>query len=98
MLVVLAVPAAVQAQRVGGNVCPTNSGTINGQYLAIAHGDTKVYPDWFTRPTPATPSNAVTVTVQSLSMDQVNSEYLKEDGSFITDLGTATSSLLKKSC
>ncbi len=82
--------APAQAQRVGLTACPPNTGIINDRYLTITPGDPKVYPDWFTRSTPATSSNAVTVTVQTLGLDQVNSGYFK-DGEAILQLGTATS-------
>ncbi len=86
--------APAQAQTVGREVCPANSGgTINPRHLTITPGDTKTYPSWFTRATPATSSNAVTVTVGTLGLDQVNTPYLT-DGNIISQLGTATSARL----
>ncbi len=86
--------APAQAQSFGFSVCPRGgSPTLNPQKMTIMHGDSKVYPDWFTRAIPATPSNAVTVTVESLGLDQVNSPYQK-DGSPLTETGTATSARL----
>ena len=92
MVVALTLTATVaQAQMVGREVCPAGaSPTINPNRLTIAHGDPKTYPDWFSRATPATASNAVTVTIASFGLDQVNSGYPK-DGTHIQDFGTATS-------
>ncbi len=87
----LALPMTTQAQTVGFGVCPAGaSPTINPQNLTITHGDPKTYPDWFSRATPATESNAVTVKVASFGLGQVNGPYSK-DGTQIQEPGTATS-------
>ena len=91
MALSLALPMTTQAQTVGFAACPTDiGGTINPRYITITPGDTKTYPDWFSRATPATASNAVTVTIASFGLDQVNSAYDK-DGATIFEIGTATS-------
>ena len=83
---------AAQAQDSGTQVC--NRAGITGtyaQHLTIEHGDPKTYPSWFTRATPATASNSVTVTANGLNLGLVNGGYVKRDGTLINTSGTATS-------
>ncbi len=83
---------AAQAQDQGLHVC-NRAGTIASysHHLTIAYGDTKTYPSWFTRATPATASNSVTVTVSGLNLARVNGRYIKRDGALVETTGTATS-------
>ncbi len=88
----LTLPMAAQAQEQGLHVC--NGADITASYsnhLTIAHGDTKTYPSWFTRATPATASNSVTVTVSGLNLARVNGQYVERDGTSVNTRGTATS-------
>ncbi len=88
----LTLPMAAQAQDQGLHVC--NRAGITAFFidrLTITYGDTKTYPSWFTRETPATTSNAVTVTVSELNLNLVNSSYIKRDGILVNTTGTATS-------
>ncbi len=88
----LTLPMAAQAQEQGLHVC--SRAGITASYsgrLTIVYGDTKTYPSWFTRETPATTSNAVTVTVSGLDLTLVNGNYIKRNGTFINTTGAATS-------
>ncbi len=82
---------AAQAQEKGLHVCNRINITASfSNHLSIAYGDTKTYPSWFTRTTPATASNAVTVTVSGLNLARVNGPYIDRDGTLIETTGTAT--------
>ncbi len=88
----LTLPMAAQAQDKGLHLCNNNDITATyGSRLTIAYGDTKTYPSWFTRETPATTSNAVTVTVSGLNLGLVNDSYIKRDGTPVETTGTTTS-------
>ncbi len=82
---------AAQAQSQGIQVCNgINITASHTNHLTIAYGDTKTYPSWFTRATPATASNAVTVTVSGLNLARVNGAYIERDGTLVNTTGTAT--------
>ncbi len=84
-------PMAAQAQQQGIHVCnPVGITASFSNQLTIAYGDTKTYPSWFTRATPATASNSVTVTVSGLNLARVNGQYAKRDGTLVATTGTAT--------
>ena len=87
----LTLPMAAQAQDQGLHVCNRVGITASfSSRMTIAFGDTKTYPSWFTRETPATASNSVTVTVRDLNLARVNGQYVKRDGTFVDTDGTAT--------
>ncbi len=81
-----------RAQDKGIHVC--NRAGVTSSFanrMTINYGDTKTYPSWFTRATPATDSNAVTVTVTNLNLALVNGQYAERDGNLIDTTGTASS-------